>query len=231
MRVTAHGDQLIQLTRLPLVFPVNCYLVVEADGFTLIDTAIGGSGLDILAAAKRGGRPIVRIALTHAHGDHVGSLDQLHQLLPAAEVLISGRDARLLAGDRSLDADEPQSKIRGQFLNLATRPTRTLFPGDRVGSLEVIASPGHTPGHVAFLDTRDRTLIAGDAFQTRGGIAVAGVVRPLFPFPAMGTWDRPTSVASARALRDLAPTRLAVGHGAVLVDPLAAMGRAIAAAK
>jgi hypothetical protein len=44
-----------------------------------------------------------------------------------------------------------------------------LRPGDRVGSLEVVGAPGHTPGHVAFLDTRDRTLIAGDVFTTLGG--------------------------------------------------------------
>ena len=38
--------------------------------------------------------PIARIVLTHAHGDHIGSLDALHELLPDAEVLISSRDAR-----------------------------------------------------------------------------------------------------------------------------------------
>jgi glyoxylase-like metal-dependent hydrolase (beta-lactamase superfamily II) len=81
---------------------------------------------------------------------------------------------------------------------------------------------------VAFLDTRDRSLIAGDAFQTRGGIAVSGVVRPLFPFPAMGTWHKPTALASARTLRALKPRLLAVGHGVMLDEPVAAMDRAIA---
>jgi len=228
MKATAFGDSFVQLTRFPRVFPVNTYLVREDDGFTLVDTAIGGSARAILAAARERGAPIKRIALTHAHSDHVGALDELHALLPEAEVLISARDARFLAGDMSLDPDEPQDKLRGGYSRRSTRPTRTLAPGDRVGSLEVVAAPGHTPGHVAFFDRRDGTLIAGDAFQTRGGIAVSGTLRPLFPFPALATWHKPTALASARALRALSPTRLAVGHGVVLDNPLAAMDRAIA---
>lgn len=228
MKTTVYGNTLTQLTRLPRVFPVNCYLVREDDGFTLIDTALGGSAERIVAAAKAAGGPIVRIALTHAHMDHVGSLDAVHAALPEAEILVPAREARFLAGDRSLDPDERKGKLRGAWKTCATEPTRLLQPGDHVGSLEVVASPGHTPGHVAYFDTRDRSLIAGDAFQTRGGIAVSGVVRPLFPFPAMGTWHKPTALESARALRALEPRLLAVGHGAMLSEPLAAMDQAIA---
>jgi glyoxylase-like metal-dependent hydrolase (beta-lactamase superfamily II) len=91
----------------------------------------------------------------------------------------------------------------------------------------VVSAPGHTPGHIALFDPRDGALIAGDAFQTRGGVAVSGTMRPLFPFPAMATWHRPTALASARRLRALEPIRLAVGHGEVLERPLAAIDRAI----
>ena len=107
------------------------------------------------------------------------------------------------------------------------KPDRLLKPGDRVGSLEIMASPGHTPGHVALLDVRNRSLIAGDAYQTRGGIAVSGVVRPLFPFPAMATWNKPAALASAIALLQLGPSLLAVGHGNALKEPAAAMDKAI----
>ncbi|HEX6509124.1 MAG TPA: MBL fold metallo-hydrolase [Chloroflexota bacterium] len=227
MKRTTHGAYLTQLTRLPHVFPVNAYLLREEDGLTLIDTALPGSTTSILAAAREIGQPIVRIAITHAHNDHVGSLDKLHEALPDAEVLVSARDARFLAGDRSLDPQEPQVKLRGGYVSVLTRPTRLLKPGDRVGSLEVIASPGHTPGHIAFRDTRDGTLFAGDAFQTAGGLAVSGTLRLLFPFPALATWHKPTALVSARALRDLEPTRLAVGHGAVLEAPVANMDRVI----
>jgi glyoxylase-like metal-dependent hydrolase (beta-lactamase superfamily II) len=228
MKTTVHSDTLVQLTRFPRMFPVNCYLVREGDGLTLIDTTIGGSTRAILAAAERMGAPIVRVALTHAHGDHAGSLDDLHAALPQAEILVPAREARFLAGDLSLDPGETQGVLKGNWKKSSTQPNRLLQGGDRVGSLEVIASPGHTPGHVAFLDTRDRSLIAGDAFQTRGGIAVAGVVRPFFPFPAMGTWHKLTALTSARALRSVEPRLLAVGHGTMLSGPLAAMDEAIA---
>lgn len=229
MKITRHGTYLTRLSYLGGFG--NCYLVREEDGLTLIDTALGGYGKKIVQAAQEIGLPIMRIALTHAHLDHIGSLDELHALLPDAEVTIGTREARYKAGDLSLDPTEPQTKIKGSWAKTTTQPARLLNEGDRVGSLEVIASPGHTPGHMAFLDTRDRTLIAGDAYQTRGGIAVAGIVVPLFPFPAMGDWHLPTSVATARKLRALEPTRLAVGHGPVLEEPLAAMDKAIARAE
>jgi glyoxylase-like metal-dependent hydrolase (beta-lactamase superfamily II) len=209
------------------MFPVNCYLVREVDSLTLVDAGLGGSAEAILEAARTIGLPIQRIVLTHAHGDHIGSLDALHQLLPTAEIMISARDARFLAGDMRLDADEPQAKLRGWYYTISTRPSRLLADGDQVGSLEVVSAPGHTPGHIALFDPRDGALIAGDAFQTRGGVAVSGTMRPLFPFPAMATWHRPTALASARRLRTLEPIRLAVGHGEVLERPLAAIDRAI----
>lgn len=227
MRSTQHGTHLTQLTRFPRLFPVNCYLVREDDGLTLIDAAIGGCAPAILAAAQRLGAPIRRIVLTHAHGDHIGSLDALRQALPEAEVIIGEREARLLAGDMRLDPDEPQAPVKGAFQPVATRPTRLVRDGDTVGSLRVVAAPGHTPGQIALLDQRDGSLVAGDALQTRAGLAVAGTPRLLFPFPAMATWHPPSALASARRLRALEPRRLAVGHGEVLEQPQAGLDRAI----
>ena len=77
-------------------------------------------------------------------------------------------DARIHAGEKVVDDKPP-----GSWPDVETKPDTLLEPGDRVGSLEVIAAPGHTPGHVAFFDTRDHTLIAGDVFTTLGGTAVA----------------------------------------------------------
>jgi glyoxylase-like metal-dependent hydrolase (beta-lactamase superfamily II) len=230
MRITHHGAHLVQLTRFPRLFPVNCYLVREDDGLTLIDAAIPGSHSAIIDAARGIGMPIRRIVLTHAHADHLGAADALCGQLPQAELLVSARDARFLAGDMRLDPGEPQAKLRGAYQTISSRPTGLLADGDRVGSLEVVASPGHTPGHIALLDTRDGSLIAGDAFQTRAGMAVSGTLRLLFPFPALATWHRPTALASARRLRALNPTRLAVGHGEIVEQPAALIDQAIAEA-
>ncbi|HVA21100.1 MAG TPA: MBL fold metallo-hydrolase [Candidatus Micrarchaeia archaeon] len=207
---------------------VNAYLVEEEDGLTVVDTMVGGSADAILTAATALGRPIVRIACTHAHGDHIGSLDQLAARVPGAEVLISERDARLLAGNRAGLPGEPDgARVRGSVPGARTRPTRLLRHGDRVGSLEVVASPGHTPGHLAFLDTRDRTLYCGDAYTTIGGVATSARGWWWFPLASVATWHRPTALASARTLRALDPARLAAGHGRPVESPVAAMERAI----
>ena len=209
---------------------VNAYLVPEEDGLTVVDTMLWGGAKPILAAAERLGAPIVRIALTHGHGDHIGSLDALHAALPDAEVIISARDARLLVKDLSLDPGEPQVKIRGMIPGAETKPTRTVSGGEDIGSLEVVPTPGHTPGHVAFLDRRDGTLLAGDAYSTLGGVATPAKANPLFPLVAAATWHRPTALQSARALRALDPQRLAPGHGKIVDAPGPAMDRAIAKA-
>ncbi len=231
MRITRHGDHLIQLTRYPTLFPVNCFLVKEEDGLTLVDTTMSSPAADVERVAKELGMPLKRIALTHAHGDHVGGVAGVRESSPGVEVSIGVRDARLLEGHKEPAPDEPQVAAKGMLPTPTWKPDRLLEEGDRVGSLLVVASPGHTPGHIAFLDTRDRSLIVGDAFQTRGGLAVSGVIRLLFPFPGLATWHKPTALRSAEALRKLNPSRLATGHGNVLENPSQPMDRAIQTAR
>lgn len=218
-----------QITRISKLGFVNCYLVREDDGLTLVDTMIGKSDKQILAAAQKLGAPIKRIALTHAHGDHIGSLDALAAALPDAEVIISTRDARFLAKDMSMDPGEPgDNPGKGSFPGAQTKPTRTVEPGEMVGSLQVVASPGHTPGHVSFLDTRDKTLICGDAYSTLGGVATTAKGNWRFPLPAYAAWHKPTALESAKSLRALEPARLAPGHGKIVDNPGAKMDKAIA---
>lgn len=215
--MTTYGDYCTKITRFGVM---NSYLVEDEDGLTAIDTGMAGSASAILAAAQALGKPIRRVLLTHAHTDHAGSLDELMARLPDAEFLCSSQTARFLAGDMRLDVGQAQSKLRGGFIRRNAKATRTLADEDRIGSLQVIAAPGHAPDHLAFLDTRDGTLYAGDAFQTQGGLAVSGDMRWRFPLPAWATWHKATALESARKLAALEPSRLAVGHGPVLENPL-----------
>ena len=223
MNVRPVTENLTQLIRLRVI---NAYLVREDDGFTLVDTTLPGQADALIAAARDAGGAIRRIALTHGHGDHVGSLDQLKERLgDSVQVLMPEIDARIHAGEKVVEG-----KLPGSWPTLKTAPDVRLSPGDRVGSLEVIANPGHTPGHVAFLDTRDRSLIAADTFTTVGRPEVASHFNLRFPLAAMATWDRAQTLDSARALRALDPAVLVVGHGPALRQPAAAMDAAIARA-
>ena len=223
MRVVQETDNLFRLTRFGMI---NCFLVREPEGFTLVDTGLRGSARAILRAASRLGASIRRIVLTHAHIDHIGSLDDLMAALSSSELAIGKREARLLAKDLSLDAGEKGKTLFG-FTGAKAQPGRLLMEGDRIGSLKAVSSPGHTPGHMAYLDVRDSTLIAGDAFTTQTGVVVAGVFKPLFPFPALFSWNAVVSAKSAGKLRGLNPSILAVGHGPTIASPAREMDLAI----
>jgi glyoxylase-like metal-dependent hydrolase (beta-lactamase superfamily II) len=115
-------DNITQLTRYHFV---NAFLVREDDGLTLVDTGMGGerTAAELIAAASAD--PIRRIALTHGHGDHVGSLDALKDRLgETVEVLMPELDARIHAGEHVVDG-----KLPGSWPTLRTRPDTLLRPG------------------------------------------------------------------------------------------------------
>src|SRR3954449_9920728 len=119
-------------TRIKRAGIVNVLLVEDGDGITVIDTGLPKSTKHVIREAGVIGKPVTRIALTHAHDDHVGSLDELHAALPEATVYMTARDARLMAGDKSLDSDEPQDKLKGGLKGQKTVPDVLVEDGDMI---------------------------------------------------------------------------------------------------
>ena len=233
MRIIPISQYGRQLTRFGAV---NCFLVHEPDGLTLIDANVKGSGNDILAAA--GDEPIRRILLTHAHVDHMGSVDEIVAHNPDAIVAASERSLPFLKlpPDRALHADElgnggeadRKGEVKGATPGMQTPVNLLLREGDAAGSLRVIETPGHMPGHLSFLDERDGTLYAGDALFGMGHLGITGW-SPWW-FPLNKCWSRPLARQSAEHLLGFTVERFATGHGPLRAGGRAALEAAIARA-
>lgn len=233
MKTIPVTENSFQLTRFGFV---NCYLVRESDGFTLVDTGMLSSSSElILRAAHQCGGTIRRILLTHAHMDHVGSVDALLAKLGAdrTELISNARNVPLLLKppDLSLWPGESAGKIKGGPPGIDARPTRLLVEHEMVGSLRCIGTPGHMPGHLSFLDVRDGTLYAGDALIAARGFIVSSYAPWYFPMPKFVTWNAAVTMASAEKLLGYPIERFACGHGAVKLGGLPALREAIAKAK
>ncbi|WP_298439193.1 MBL fold metallo-hydrolase [uncultured Ferrimonas sp.] len=141
-------------------FQQNCSLVwcETSKRAAVIDP--GGDIERITAAATTLGVTIEQIWLTHGHIDHVGGADLLAKQL---NVDIIGPH---LADNFWLDALDQQSQKFGFPRMEPFKATRYLDDGDRLSlgelELEVIHTPGHTPGHVVFFHRASETAFVGD---------------------------------------------------------------------
>jgi glyoxylase-like metal-dependent hydrolase (beta-lactamase superfamily II) len=152
----------------------NSYLVLNADGtVSLIDTGMPGDAKRILdyMVIRTGHQPtdLKTIILTHCHVDHVGSASELKRLT-GANVLIHKDDAGYLAGREKLP---PTKGIVGLVLRMVMKshvfetiePDLILNDGDKVGDLDVVHVPGHTPGSIALQDKNRKIIFVGDALN------------------------------------------------------------------
>ena len=115
MKITHHGQYLVQLTRYAAVFPMNCYLVREEDGLTLVDSTASSPGPDVARVASELGLTLRRIAL------HVRQLGQ--------------------GGNRVLYA-QPSGPLRRDVPELASRPALCV---EEVSPNSAAAKAGASP--------------------------------------------------------------------------------------
>ncbi len=231
MRIVKYKS-IYQLTYMPEVFPVNVYIVEEEKTLTLIDAGVSMMASKIIRFSENLKKPITRILITHCHSDHIGGLVKLKVALPYAKVIVPERESRFMNGDFSLDPNEPNLPLKGGYPKEVMHIwDETIKDGEGIGPLTAICTPGHTPGMTSYWNEQDRVLIVGDALQTKGGLAIAGVTNWTFPFPAMATWSKELAFKSAEKILEVAPDVIAPGHGKLLHKPLLELKKAIRKAK
>jgi glyoxylase-like metal-dependent hydrolase (beta-lactamase superfamily II) len=204
--------------------------------WALIDAGVSGTAFMIREAAKRRFGPDSRpaaIILTHGHFDHVGALADLAEEWDAP-IYAHELERPYLDGRSAYPPPDPT--VGGGFMaGLAGfYPRGPIDVGKRLHALPAdgsvpampgwrwIATPGHTPGHVALWRESDRTLIAGDAFITtrqESAFAVALQFAELHGPPMYYTPDWIAARRSVEKLAALEPDLAVTGHGPAMRGP------------
>jgi len=192
------------LHRLSAGLGVSAFLVI-ADVPVLVDTGLRGWGKSVLRQLRAIGTMPEWIVLTHGDPDHLGNVDLIRQATGAR--VCAAADERPVI-ERTIIAT---NWARATLMALLAPPgpfvDRWLGDGDRIGGVEVIATPGHTPGHVA-LRWGD-ALIVGDAFVTGDRARES---------PALLNMDRDLARTSVKRLANLDIDLAVSSHGRPMLN-------------
>ncbi len=200
---------------------VNCYLIIEPTGLTLIDTGISRNTTNVLKyLAGLGKQPsdLKRILITHSDGDHVGALADLKSAT-GARIYTSSIEARAIA------AAHPSRELKRQglrmFLLMLIMPLIKVKPAQVdellndgqelpiLGGLRVVNTPGHTPGHISFYVPAAKILFCGDSMVVEKN----GTLRCS---RGANTWDEDKAKESVKLQQALGANIVCSGHGPVV---------------
>lgn len=181
------------------------YLVLGQEP-VLVDTSMTKNFNNIIAALdKLGMKPsdVAHIVLTHQDVDHIGNAKEL-KALSGATLWAPSVEVPYIHGEKR---GKGVRRLISALMNV-DRPQvdKSFEAGARIGDIEIIPAPGHTPGHVC-LRVKD-VLLAGDLVTTRAG--------KLRPAPSFLTWDKTALHKSIREVGNLTFDWVCPAHG----DPI-----------
>lgn len=183
---------------------VSAFVLVRDGAAVVFDTGTsdGGAGPieQALTAAGVGWDAVGDVVVSHRHPDHVGGLGAVAAEAPAAAV----------------HAAMPDLEVVRRTVEGASE----VVDGDVVLGLRIVATPGHTSGHIAAYDEGSGVLLAGDAVVN--GVAIGGTTgEGIEASPPEFTDDAEAAATSVGVLADLRPATILFGHGEPLTEDAA----------
>ncbi|WP_379153941.1 MBL fold metallo-hydrolase [Paenibacillus sp. sgz5001063] len=209
--IIAEGAAIIPLLIEGII--LNSTVVWDEHMAILIDAGFCGHGPQILEGMRRAGVPAERLSaviLTHQDIDHIGGVQELMELVGRPlTVYAHALDQPHIEGAVPLLKRELPPQLQHMFdLPYQVKVNHTLMDGDVLdccGGVEVIYTPGHTPGHISLYVQSSRILIAGDALPSADG--------ELQPPTNQTTPDLPAAFNSLRRFLDYDIGQIVCYHG------------------
>ncbi len=227
----------VEMLELEMVFAGNASvihptLLYDDKHAVLVDVGVPGQLHAIRAAVEKAGVPFERIdavILTHQDIDHVGSIEAvLGELGQSVAVYAHAEDKPYIEGDKPSIKMTPErvaqmlarlpedarKQAEAMFLHPPkTKVTNVVADGEILpffGGVQVVFTPGHTPGHIALYHLPSKTLIAGDSTVGREG--------KLLGPSAQATPDMPMALASLKKFTVLDVAQVICYHGGLCDD-------------
>jgi len=195
------------------------YLVDEGDRNTLIDTGIPVDFKKLQSQLSGMGKSINDIdyiVLTHCHSDHCGNAARIKEMSHAT-IIAHETEAAFIAGRDHIRYRKRGRSLLWSVINLLfrSRPVHVdnvVHDGDKLDipcKLEVLHTPGHTPGSIALYHADKKILFTGDSIWNHKTLKVA---------QGFYNTDDEEMMESVKKYLDLDIEKICVGHGRSILE-------------